>query len=216
VVKLLIGKKLGMSQVFDAAGVVTPVTVLEVGPCTVVQLKSEETDGYRAAQIGFEPQKPQRIKKPQVGHYKKAGTGTFRMLREAPLADDSQLSVGDQVLVADVFVEGAYVDVVGTTKGRGFQGTVRRWSFARGPEAHGSKNVREPGSTGQHTYPGRVFKGKKMPGQMGNHRKTVKNIVVVRVDADRNRLLLRGAVPGPVGGYVSVRAAKTPPPAKNS
>ncbi len=215
-VKLLIGKKLGMSQVFDTTGVVTPVTVLEVGPCTVVQLKDEVTDGYRAAQIGFDPQKPQRVKKPQSGHYKKAGTGTFRVLREAPVADDSEISVGDEVAVADVFEVGAYVDVIGTTKGRGFQGTVRRWGFSRGPESHGSKNVREPGSTGMHTYPGRVFKGKKMPGQMGNRRKTVKNIVVVQVDADRNRLLLRGAVPGPAGGYVCVRAAKTPPPAKKA
>jgi large subunit ribosomal protein L3 len=214
VVKLLIGKKLGMSQIFDATGVVTPVTVLEVGPCSVVQLKSEETDGYRAAQIGFDPQKPQRVKKPQSGHYKKAGTGTFHVLREAPLADDSEVSVGDELTVADVFSEGVIVDVIGTTKGRGFQGTVRRHSFSRGPESHGSKNVREPGSTGMHTYPGRVFKGKKMPGQMGNCRKTVKNLTVAKVDADRNRLLIRGAVPGPVGGYVCVRMAKTPPPAK--
>jgi large subunit ribosomal protein L3 len=216
VVKLLIGKKLGMSQVFDEAGVVTPVTVLEVGPCTVVQLKNEEKDGYRAAQIGYDPQKEQRVKKPQSGHFKKAGTGAFRMLREAPIADDSEVAVGDEVAVADVFEEGAYVDVIGTTKGRGFAGTIRRYNFGRGPTSHGSKNIREPGSTGMHTYPGRVFKGKKMPGQMGNRRKTVKNIVVVQVDADRNRLLLRGAVPGPAGGYVCVRAAKTPPPAKNN
>jgi large subunit ribosomal protein L3 len=216
VVKLLIGKKLGMSQIFDAAGVVTPVTVLEVGPCTVVQLKTEEKDGYRAAQIGFDPQKPQRVKKPQSGHYKKAGTGAFRLLRETPIAADSEVSVGDELAVADVFAEGAIVDVIGTSKGRGFQGTVRRWGFQRGPESHGSKNVREPGSTGMHTYPGRVFKGKKMPGHMGNRRKTVKNLTVVLVDADRNRLLVRGAVPGPVGGYVCVQAAKTPPSAKNA
>jgi len=216
VVTLLIGKKLGMSQVFDDDGVVTPVTVLEVGPCTVVQLKTEETDGYRAAQIAFDPQKPQRVKKPQTGHYKKAGVGTFHVLREAPLAGDSEVSVGDEVTVADVFEVGAYVDVIGTSKGRGFQGTIKRHGFSRGPESHGSKNVREPGSTGMHTYPGRVFKGKKMPGQMGNRRKTVKNIVVVKVDADRNRLLVRGAVPGPAGGYVCVSAAKTPPPAKKA
>jgi large subunit ribosomal protein L3 len=214
VVKLLIGKKLGMSQVFDAAGVVTPVTVLEVGPCSVVQLKSEEKDGYRAAQIGFDPQKPQRVKKPQSGHYKKAGTGTFHVLREAPIAADFEVSVGDEVTVAQVFEAGAIVDVIGTTKGRGFAGTIKRWNFSRGPESHGSKNVREPGSTGMHTYPGRVFKGKKMPGQMGNCRKTVKNLTVVKVDEERNRLLIRGAVPGPAGGYVCVQAARTPPPAK--
>lgn len=215
-VKLLIGKKLGMSQIFDAAGVVTPVTVLEVGPCTVIQLKTHEKDGYLAAQIGFDPQKPQRVKKPQSGHYKKAGTGMFRMLREAPVGADSAVAVGDELAVADVFAVGAVVDVIGTSKGRGFQGTVRRHGFGRGPESHGSKNVREPGSTGMHTYPGRVFKGKKMPGQMGNRRKTVKNLTVVQVDADRNRLLIRGAVPGPVGGYVCVRTAKTPPPTKNA
>ena len=215
-VKLLIGKKLGMSQVFDAAGVVTPVTVLEVGPCSVIQLKTEEKDGYRAAQIGFDPQKPQRVKKPQAGQFKKAGAGSFHVLREAPIAADSELSVGDEVTVADVFEDGAYVDVIGTSKGRGFAGTIRRHGFSRGPESHGSKNVREPGSTGMHTYPGRVFKGKKMPGQMGNRRRTVKNLTVVQVDADRNRLLIRGAVPGPAGGYVCVRAAKTPPPAKKA
>jgi large subunit ribosomal protein L3 len=214
VVKLLIGRKLGMSQIFDAAGVVTPVTVLEVGPCAVVQLKTEEVDGYRAAQLGFEPQKPSRMKKPQTGHFKKAGVGPFRFLREAPLAEGSEVSVGDEVTVADVFKEGALIDVIGTSKGRGFAGTIKRHGFGRGPSSHGSKNVREPGSTGMHTYPGRVFKGKKMPGQMGNRRKTVKNLTVVKVDAERNRLLVRGAVPGPSGGFVSVRLAKTPPPAK--
>jgi len=216
VVKLLIGKKLGMSQVFDAAGVVTPVTVIEVGPCSVVQLKTVEADGYLAAQIGFDPQKPQRVKKPQAGHYKKAGTGTFHVLRETPISADSELSVGDEVTVADVFEDGAYVDVIGTSKGRGFAGTIRRHGFSRGPESHGSKNVREPGSTGMHTYPGRVFKGKKMPGQMGNRRRTVKNLTVVKVDVDRNRLLIKGAVPGPAGGYVLVSNAKTPPPAKKA
>jgi large subunit ribosomal protein L3 len=214
VVKLLIGKKLGMTQVFDAAGTVTPVTVLEVGPCEVVQLKTEERDGYRAAQIGFGPQKAKRVRKPQIGHVKKAGLSPYRVLRESPLRDDSGVAVGDRVTVEDVFSEGDIVDVIGTSKGRGFAGTVKRHGFARGPESHGSKNVREPGSTGMHTYPGRVFKGKKMPGQMGARRKTVKNLRVVRVDADRNRLLIKGAVPGPSGGIVCVRSAKTPPPAK--
>jgi large subunit ribosomal protein L3 len=214
VVKLLIGKKIGMSQVYDPAGVVTPVTVLEVGPCHVVQVKSEETDGYRAVQVGFEPSKASRVKKPQAGHFRKAGVEPCRIVRESPLAPDSEVKVGDRILVGDVFTAGQYVDVIGTTKGRGFQGTVKRHSFGRGPESHGSKNVREPGSTGMHTYPGRVFKGKKMPGQMGNARKTVKNLRVVGVDVERHRLLLGGSVPGPSGGIVCVRGAKTPPPAK--
>ena len=213
-VKLLIGKKIGMSQVYDAAGTVTAVTVLEVGPCHVVQVKSEDADGYRAAQIGFEPARPSRVKKPQAGHFKKAGVVPLRIVRESPLSPDSEVSVGDRLLVGDVFSAGQFVDVIGTTKGRGFQGTVKRHGFGRGPESHGSKNVREPGSTGMHTYPGRVFKGKKMPGQMGNKRKTVKNLRVVGVDAERNRLLLEGAVPGPSGGIVCVRDAKTPPPPK--
>ena len=214
--KLLIGKKVGMSQIFDPAGVVTPVTVIEVGPCEVVQVKSEETDGYRAAQIGFEDQLEKRVKKPLRGHFKRAGVSTKRILRESPLDADEEVSLGDVVTVDQVFSEGAYVDVIGTSKGHGFSGTIKRWSFGRGPTSHGSKNIREPGSTGMHTYPGRVFKGKKMPGQFGAKRMTVKNLVVVGVDAAKNRLLVKGAIPGPNGGIVSVRAAKTPPAAKEA
>ena len=207
--KLLIGRKLGMTQVFDALGVVTPVTVVEVGPCHVVQVKDTH-----AAQIGFEPRREKRVKKPQRGHFKKAGAPLCRVLRDAPLDVDEQVELGQTVTVGDVFVEGARIDVVGTSKGRGFAGTIKRHGFSRGPESHGSKNVREPGSTGMHTYPGRVFKGKKMPGQMGACRTTVKNLTVVRVDADKNRLLIKGAVPGPNGGIVYVQNAKTPPPEK--
>lgn len=209
--KLLIGKKIGMSQVFDDAGTVTPVTVLEVGPCTVVQVKTEDRDGYRAAQLGFLPQNESRISRPLSGHFKKAGAGAMRVLREARLDADEEIAAGDVVTVGQVFAEGAIVDVVGITKGRGFQGTVRRHGFGRGPTSHGSKNIREPGSTGMHTYPGRVFKGKRMPGQMGNKQRTVKNLTVVRVEEEKSRLFLRGAVPGPAGGIVSVRMAKTPP-----
>jgi large subunit ribosomal protein L3 len=216
VVKLLLGTKLGMTQVFDDSGAVTPVTVLEVGPCRVVQVMSEERDGHRAAQIGYLPQKAKRVRKPQLGHFKKAGVEPYRFLRESPLsgAGDELPEVGDQITVDQVFAAGVIVDVVGVSKGRGFAGTVKRHGFSRGPEAHGSKNVREPGSTGAHTYPGRVFKGKKMPGHMGARRTTVKNLEVVRVDAEKNRLLLKGAVPGAVGGLVCVSVAKTPPPPK--
>lgn len=209
--KLLIGKKLGMSQVFDEAGTVTPVTVLEVGPCTIVQVKTEESDGYRAAQLGFLPQNESRVTRPLAGHYRKAGSETMRVLREARLGTDEEVAAGDVVTVGQVFRPGSIVDVVGITKGRGFQGTVRRHGFGRGPTSHGSKNIREPGSTGMHTYPGRVFKGKRMPGQMGNKQRTVKNLTVVRVEEEKSRLFLRGAVPGPAGGIVSIRMAKTPP-----
>jgi len=215
VVQLLIGKKLGMTQMFDELGTVTPVTVLEVGPCEVVQVKTDETDGYRAVQLGYGPQKAKRVKKPQIGHSKKAGVGPFRFLRESRLAAGSEEpGVGDTITVDQVFSEGVIVDVIGTSKGRGFAGTIKRHGFSRGPTSHGSKNIREPGSTGMHTYPGRVFKGKKMSGQMGNVRTTVKNLTVMRVEADRNRLILRGAVPGPTGGMITVQRAKTPPPAK--
>jgi large subunit ribosomal protein L3 len=216
VVRLLLGTKLGMTQLFDDAGTVTPVTVLEVGPCRVVQVRSEERDGYRAVQLGFRPQKSSRVTKPLRGHFKKAGVEDFRFLRESPLAgpEEGEPAVGDEIRVDHVFSEGAVVDVVGTSKGRGFAGTVKRYGFGRGPESHGSKNIREPGSTGMHTFPGRIFKGKKMPGQMGAKRRTVKNLKVVRVDPEENRLFVKGAVPGAVGGLVAVQLAKTPPPAK--
>jgi large subunit ribosomal protein L3 len=213
-VKLLIGRKLGMTQVFDEAGTVTPVTVVEVGPCPVTQVKTEERDGYRAVQIGFDTQKVSRMRKPQAGHLRKAGVDPVRVLREGPLDADEEVAPGDTVTVDQVFSDGDLIDVIGTTKGRGFSGTIKRHGFGRGPMSHGSKNIREPGSTGMHTYPGRIFKGKRMPGQFGNKRRTVKNLTVVRVDAERNRILVKGAVPGPTGGILEVRAAKTPPPAK--
>ena len=214
--KLLIGKKLGMTQIFDPSGEVTSVTVIEVGPCEVVQVKTEETDGYRAAQLGFEPQLEKRVKKPQLGHFKRAGVEPKRILRESPLSADEEVNPGDVITADQVFSEGHYIDVIATSKGRGFAGTIKRYGFSRGPMSHGSKNIREPGSTGAHTYPGRVFKGKRMSGQYGNKQTTVKNLVVVGVDAGKNRLLVKGSIPGPTGGIVSVRAAKTPPPGKEA
>lgn len=213
VVQLLIGRKIGMTQMFDEAGVVTPVTVLEVGPCHVVQVRTEDREGYRAAQLGFDEQKAKRVKKPQLGAFKKAGVEPLRVLRESPLSsDDEEIEIGQRITVDQVFEEGAFIDVSGTSKGRGYAGTIKRYGFGRGPMSHGSKNIREPGSTGMHTFPGRVFKGKKMPGQMGNKRRTVKNLKVVRVDPEKNQLVVKGAVPGPNGGYLTVRKAKTPPP----
>jgi large subunit ribosomal protein L3 len=210
-VKLVLGKKLGMTQVFDEAGEVTGVTVLEVGPCTVVQVRTEDRDGYRAAQIGFGTRRESRVKKPEMGHLKKAGVAPVQVLKESALADDEEVAPGDVVKVEDVFASGDLVDVIGTSKGRGFSGTIKRHGFSRGPMSHGSKNVREPGSTGMHTYPGRIFKGKKMSGQYGNKQKTIKNLEVVEVDAESNRLLVKGGVPGPNGGIVWVQVAKTPP-----
>ncbi len=208
-VKLLIGRKLGMTQLFEKDGTVVPVTVLEVGPCPVVQVRDEKTDGYRAVQLGFGTRRAVRVKKPQGGHYKKAGVEPCQVLREAPLADGEAPKAGERITVGQVFAVGAYVDVVGTSIGKGFAGTVKRYHFNRGHVTHGSKNTREPGSVGQHTWPGHVYKGKRMPGHMGNRRITVKSIEVVEVDAERHRLFLRGAVPGKPGAIVTVSHAKT-------
>lgn len=208
--KLLIGRKLGMTQLFTETGRVIPVTVLEVGPCPVVQVRDEKKDGYRAVQIGFGARKEKNTAKPQLGHFKKAGVAPCRVLRESPLAGDATPNAGDRITVDQVFKDLEYVDVTATTKGQGFQGTVKRYNFNRGRVTHGSKNTREPGSVGQHTWPSRVFKGKRMPGHMGARRRTIKNLKVIRVEAGKNRLFLEGAVPGPMGGIVCVQHAKTP------
>ncbi len=211
-VNLLIGLKEGMTQLFDERGDVVPVTVVLTGPCPVVQVKTPETDGYSAVQIGFGARKPSRLPKPAKGHLARAGLETVAHLREAKPLDPAALPApGTVIRVEEVFQAGDYVDVIGTTKGRGFQGTIRRHGFGAGPRSHGSKNVREPGSTGQHTWPSRVYKGKKMPGHLGNARRTVRNLLVVRVDADGGRLFLRGAVPGWNSGLVLVRRARQVP-----
>ncbi len=195
-----------MTQVFDDNGRQSVVTVLEVGPCPVVQVKSEETDGYRAAQIGFVPQKKQRLTKPMAGHQAKAGVDPVKVLREVPLEAGDDAKAGD-VLTAALFDGVGYVDVVGVSKGRGFQGVVRRYNFGGGRATHGSGTHRGPGSIGMKVSPARVFKGKKMPGHMGNDRVTVQNLRVVQVRADENVVLVEGAVPGPAGGLVMVRKA---------
>jgi large subunit ribosomal protein L3 len=205
-VDMIIGRKEGMTQVFDDEGRLVPVTVVAAGPCPVVQVKSTETDGYDAVQLGYGDKRPKTATKPVL-----AGVPVRRTLREARLDAPTELAPGDVVTVGDVFEAGKPVDVIANSKGRGYAGTIKRHGFARGPMSHGSKNIREPGSTGMHTWPARVFKGKKMSGQYGAKRTTVKNLVVVRVDAENNRLFLRGAVPGPNDGVVVVRQAKTPP-----
>jgi len=210
-VNLLIGRKEGMTQLFDEKGDVIPVTVLRAGPCPVVQVKTAETDGYAAVQLGFGRRRESRVLKPLLGHFKKAGVEPVEVLREAELNGGEVPAVGTVIKVSEVFAAGDWVDVIGTSKGRGFQGTMKRHNFGGGPRSHGSKNVREPGSTGQHTWPARVFKGKKMPGQMGNVRCTTRNLLVVRVDEATDRIFLRGAVPGWRDGTVIVRRARSAP-----
>ena len=208
----IIGQKVGMTQLFAADGTVTPVTVIKAGPCVVVQKKSAAgKDGYDAVQIGLVEDRPVKLKnvtKPMQGHFEKTGGGTppTRVLKEIRLKDanGSEVNVGDKVLV-DQFAEGDSVELVGKSKGRGFQGTIKRHHFNRGPESHGSMNVRKPGSIGQSAYPSRVLKGTRSSGHMGDARVTVKGLTVARVDVENNLLMVRGAVPGANGSVVVVR-----------
>jgi large subunit ribosomal protein L3 len=202
----IIGKKLGMTQVFDAEGRVTPVTVIEAGPCTVVQKKSRETDGYEAVQLGFGRVKAQRVTRPMEGHFRKAGKGGFAELREFRSGGDPPLEVGQEVRV-DMFREGDIVDVTGHTKGRGFAGVVKRWNFRGGRATHGSMFHRAPGSIGASSWPSRVIKNMKMGGHYGNERVTVLNLKVVGIQPEKNLLLVRGAVPGARNSVVLVRRA---------
>jgi large subunit ribosomal protein L3 len=200
----LIGKKLGMSQIFDDTGLAHPVTVLEVGPCVVTQIKTPEQDGYSAVQLGFGLDK--RLNRPERGHRKGSGFMS-RTLREVKASDTADVAVG-QVITADAFAEGELVDVTGTSKGRGFQGVVKRHGFRGGPKTHGqSDRLRAPGSIGSSATPGRVFKGMRMAGRMGNDRVTVQNLKVLRVDPERNLLLVEGSVPGANESLVMVRRA---------
>ena len=205
-VNTILGRKIGMTQVFDEEDNVVPVTVIQAGPCTVSQVKTKATDGYDAVQIGFGDIKPNRLNKPMAGHFAKAGVEPMRYLREVRVENGEEHNTGDQVTVAD-FAEVTAVDVTGTSKGKGFQGTIKRWNFSRGPMTHGSRNQRKPGSIGQCAYPARVRKGLHMAGHMGDERVTVKNLKLVRVDTDQNLLLVKGAVPGGSNALVQVRMA---------
>ena len=200
----LIGKKVGMTQVFDEAGNHVPVTVLAAGPCTVVQRKTVGTDGYDAVQLGFDEQKPSRVNKPDTGHFAKSGSAPQKLLQEFRVTAEDELKAGDSVGVK-LFEEIKYVDVQARTKGRGFQGVMKRWNMAGGRASHGSHTHRRPGSIGMCTQPGRVFKGQKMPGHMGNTNVSVQNLKVVQVREEDNVILVKGAVPGPNGGYVRIR-----------
>ena len=203
-VNALIGKKLGMSQLFSPDGEVTPVTVIQVGPCTVTQIKSVASDGYNAVQLGFGEKKPQRTKKPLLGHFKKSGKGPFAVVREVRVDDVGEFELGQEVS-ADIFQVGELVHVVGKSKGKGFAGTIKRWNFSRGPMSHGGMNKRAPGSIGCSATPARVIKGRKMPGQMGNRSATVKGLMVVDVRPEENIILIRGAVPGGRNGVVFIK-----------
>ena len=210
----ILGKKVGMTQYFREDGTVEPVTVIQAGPCVVVQAKTAARDGYEAVQLGLVEERPARVGKPMAGHYKKAGVPPTRLRREVALAPGGDpLKAGDQVLVS-VFADGERVDVIGTSRGHGFQGVVKRHHFRGGAATHGSMFHRAPGSIGASSYPSRVIKGMKAAGRMGGGQVTVRNLRVAKVDADNNLLLLRGAIPGAAGGYVIVRkavAAKRPP-----
>ncbi|QUC03774.1 50S ribosomal protein L3 [Atopobium sp. oral taxon 416] len=205
-VTTILGRKLGMTQIFDEDDNFVPVTVVLAGPCTVSQVKTKGTDGYEAVQIGFGDIKDKKVNKPMSGHFEKAGVKPMRYLHEVRVDDASQYTAGDQVTVKD-FADVKAVDVTGTSKGKGFQGTVKRWNFSRGPMAHGSRNQREPGSIGQCAYPARVRLGLHMSGHMGDERVTVKNLKLVRVDAEQNLMLIKGAVPGGKNALVSIRMA---------
>lgn len=204
--KAIIGKKIGMTQIFSPEGKLIPVTVIEAGPCPVVQKKTVETDGYEAVQLGFALKKAKKVNKPEKGHFAKAGVEATRILKEFKLDNAAELNLGD-VIKVDTFVEGDKIDVTGTSKGHGYAGTVKRFGTHRGPMAHGSKYHRGPGSMGACSTPSKVMKGKKLPGHMGVDKVTIQNLDVVKVDAERNLLLVKGAVPGPRGGYVTVKNA---------
>ncbi len=203
---MILGRKLGMTQVFDDEDRVVPVTVIEAGPCVVSQIKTKQTDGYEAIQIGFGDIREKLVNKPLAGHFAKAGVKPMRYLREVRVDDASAHELGE-VITVDIFSETEKVNVTGTSKGKGFAGVIKRHGFGGGPGGHGSHFHRAPGSIGQCAYPSRVFKGVRMAGHMGDERVTVRNLKVVRVDSEHNVLLVKGAVPGANNGLVMIREA---------
>jgi large subunit ribosomal protein L3 len=203
----ILGTKLGMTQIFEPeTGIAIPVTVVQAGPCTVTQVKSQKTDGYSAVQLGYEEVKEKALNQPKLGHLKKSGAAPLRHLKEYRLDEVSQYELG-QSLKADLFESGQLVDVTGTSIGRGFTGYQKRHNFKRGPMSHGSKNHRLPGSTGAGTTPGRIYPGKRMAGRSGGAQVTIRKLSIVRVDAERNLLLIKGAVPGKPGTLLSITPA---------
>ena len=204
--KGLIGKKVGMTQIFDEKGMIIPVTVIEAGPCVVAQVKTVETDGYNAIQLGFGEVKSSKVNKPKAGHFAKANVEAKKHLREFRCEEPAKVKVGDEIK-ADVFAEGDKVDVQGISKGKGFQGVIKRHGQHRGPMGHGSMYHRRPGSMGSTSTPGRVFKGKKLPGHMGVQKITIQNLEIIKVDMDKNVLLVKGSVPGPKGAILKIKSS---------
>ncbi|SFC04941.1 large subunit ribosomal protein L3 [Alkalibacterium subtropicum] len=205
--KGILGRKVGMTQIFSETGELLPVTVIEVQPNVVLQVKTTETDGYNAVQLGYEDKREVLSNKPAQGHVKKANTAPKRFIKELRDAELGDVEVGNEIKV-DTFAEGDIVDVTGTSKGKGFQGVIKRHGQSRGPETHGSRYHRRPGSMGMATHPGRVFKGKKLAGRMGGDQVTVQNLEIVRVDTDRNVLLIKGNVPGAKKSLIQIRTAE--------
>lgn len=203
--KGIIGKKIGMTQVFTEEGIMIPVTVIEAGPVSVVQKKTADTDGYEAVKLGYKEVKAARLNKPEKGLFKKAGTVNLKHLREFKFEDNSGYTVGQVIKVEDMFTAGDHIDVSGVSKGKGFSGTVKRWNTRTGPRSHGSGYHRGPGSMGAHSDPSRIYKGKGMAGHLGAEKVTIQNLVVVRVDAERGLLLVKGAVPGAKGGLLVIK-----------
>ena len=201
--KGIIAKKIGMTQIFDEKGNMIPVTVVEAGPCVVVQKKTTENDGYEAVQVGYGDKKVQRVNKPMAGHFKKADVAPKKVLKEFRLADTSSLNVGD-IIKADIFAAGDFVDVVGTSKGKGTAGVIKRWNFGRLRESHGTGPVARHGGSLGVIDPARIFKGKKMAGHLGSERVTVQNLSVVKVDSENNLIAIKGSIPGPKGGIVVI------------
>ncbi len=202
----LIGKKIGMTEVFEEDGRVVPVTAIKAGPCFVVQKKTKDVDGYSALQLGFEDIKPQRVKKPLMGHFRKAGSPPLRALNEFRVVEDDlgSYKAGD-VITSEIFKEGDLVDVTGTSKGRGFAGVMKRHGFSGGPDAHGSMTHRKPGSVGSHSFPAKVWKGQRMAGHYGAERVTAQGLKIIRVDTEKNLILVKGSVPGPSGSLVVIK-----------
>ena len=202
--KGLIGKKVGMTQIFDEKGMIIPVTVIEAGPCVVSQVKTEETDGYNSIQLGFGAIKESKVNKPERGHFTKANIAPARYLREFRVDSIEDVKVGDE-LKADIFMAGDKIDIQGTSKGKGFQGVIKRHNQSRGPMGHGSMYHRRPGSMGSTSTPGRVYKGKNLPGHMGYETVTVQNLEIVKVDLDKNVILIKGSVPGNKGAILKIK-----------
>ena len=203
----LIGRKLGMAQIFSAEGDVIPITVIEAGPCSVVQIKNKEKEGYNALQLGFLPKKESKVKKPQQGHFKKAGTASFSVLKEFTVDDVEPYQLG-QALNVEIFEVGQKVRITGVSKGKGFAGVMKRWGFGGGPAGHGSTTHRRPGSIGASAYPARVFKGKKMPGHKGSATVTAEGLEVVDRQPEKNLLFIKGAVPGGKNGMIIIKPSQ--------